>query len=89
MIAAARPKATLNAYNPKVAKCYEFIDSVYPNNQFQAVLSSNNCFYFMWYQAMRPQKKRGNKAQTVLPHFNQANYNTVMARLRPFFRIQM
>jgi hypothetical protein len=86
MIAAARPKATSNAYDPKVAEYYEFVDSVYPNDPFRAVLSANKVFFFMWYQAMRPQKKRGGKARTNTPHFDRSDYNTVMATLQPFFQ---
>lgn len=85
MIAAARPKATSDAYDPKVAEYYEFVDSVYANDPFRAVLSSNKVFFFMWYQAMRNKKKVGGKARTDQPHFDRPDYDRVMLLLRPFF----
>ena len=56
-----RPENTNRAYKGKMEEYYEYCRLVYPHVRNPYILNSTYVYRFIFYQAMRPKKKRGGK----------------------------
>ncbi|KAL3914492.1 MAG: hypothetical protein SGARI_000093, partial [Bacillariaceae sp.] len=71
-----QPENTLKAMNPKMREFLCFCKQIYPNRGNPTILSADNVYRFMFYQAFREKKPRGKK-ETDSP-FNLEAYKKVM-----------
>jgi hypothetical protein len=84
-----RPLNTKIAYDGKTAEFYQFCASLYPNDPFKNNLDHQKVWCFMFYQCMRPQRKRGGiKSRGETDIFVRADYDEVMATYKLWFTNQ-
>jgi hypothetical protein len=77
MIESMRPDNTTNAYDGKVNEFLEYCVALFPEGPYRYTIDSTKIYKFMFYQAMRPQRKRGGKGGTR-QQFSLTDYNEVM-----------
>jgi hypothetical protein len=71
------------AYDSCRQEYREFCKSLYPNDEFKFLVNDHKAFLFMFYCAMREQKKKGGKRKRpgeVTELFNRADYDSVLER---------
>jgi hypothetical protein len=79
-----RPKNTMKAYDGKVTEYYEYCESLYSHHRYAYSLDDTKVYKFIFYQAMRPQKKRGGLG-VLREKFDRAAYDNVMAVYEDWF----
>jgi hypothetical protein len=76
-----RGEGSKQAYDKKRLEYREFCDSLYASSQFKYFVNDEKVFYFMFYAAMREQKKRGGRASRQnADNFDRADYEAVLLR---------
>ena len=81
-----RPENTTKAYDSKKEEFYEYCRAVYPHDRNSHILKAVNVHRFIFYQAMRPKKKRGGKpSQRGNQHFDLDLYKETMAKYERWF----
>ena len=81
-----RPTSTNNAYDGKTKEYYEYCRAIYPDDHFNIVLTDQKVHRFMFYQAMRPKKKRGGRGKPSGCHFDKELYLETMRLYDPFWK---
>jgi hypothetical protein len=89
MTAEGRPENTQLAYEGKIAEFYQFCASLYPNDLYVNNLESGKVWLFIFFQCMRPKRKRGGgKNRGDVETFVRAEYDQVMADYKEWFANQ-
>lgn len=85
-----RPENTKLAYDGKINEFYQFCDALHPTDKFSHAVESGKVWNFIFYQCMRPKRKRGG-AKTRgadVDTFVLSEYETVMAGYKSWFADQ-
>ena len=81
-----RPENTTRAYEGKTEEYYEYCDAVYPRDRGRYTLKPFRVYRFIFYQAMRPKKKRGGPpSKRQGNHFDHELYKQTMAAYEAWF----
>ena len=81
-----RPENTMQAYDGKTEEYYEYCDVLYPHKRNRYILNPTYVYRFIFYQAMRPKKKRGRRpSKRIGGHFDLELYKETMAKYEAWF----
>ena len=58
---ADNPENTKKAFEPKMKEYFEFCKMLYPDNPYNAILSCDKMYCFMYYQAFHEKKTSGGR----------------------------
>ena len=84
-----RPENTKRAYNSKIEEYYEYCRLLYPHDRNKYILKPSYVYRFIFYQAMRPKKKRGGKpSQRSGEKFDLDLFNQTMAKYSSWLHTQ-
>jgi hypothetical protein len=82
MMRADRPQNSISVKDPKVQEFKDYCKDVYPDGLMRWGLWPKKIYLFMFFQAMRPQRKRGGRGGNPGKGFDVEEYKTVLASYR-------
>ena len=77
-----RPTNSINVKEPKVKEFKDYCLAVYPDGPMRWSLWPKKVYLYMFYQAMRPLRKRGGKGGNPGQGFDTAEYNAILQSYR-------
>jgi hypothetical protein len=82
MMRADRPQNSINVKDPKIQEFKDYCTSQYKDGLMRWGLWPKKIYLFMFFQAMRPQRKRGGRGGNPGKGFDDEEYKTVLASYR-------